>query len=258
MGRVDFFIAGVQKAGTTALDNYLRRHPSIQMARIKEVHFFDDEALNWSEPDFTRLHQAFDWTAPGKLRGEATPIYTYWPNALTRIRQYNPAAKLIMLLRHPSLRAHSHWRMEAKRGRDNLPFAEAVSAAGRARVTAAPSGAHRVFSYVERGYYAAQIRELLRLFPRRQLLFCRTDRLWNDQPAVLAQVQEFLGLERRGRTDRYYCAPVLTWSPDGIPATTRARLDAIFADDIRGTAELAGLDLGDWLNPNYREPMMPG
>ncbi|MCA0448534.1 MAG: sulfotransferase, partial [Proteobacteria bacterium] len=42
MGRVDFFIAGVQKGGTTALDHYLRDHPAIQMASVKEVHAFDD------------------------------------------------------------------------------------------------------------------------------------------------------------------------------------------------------------------------
>ena len=39
--RIDFIIAGVQKAGTTSLDAYLRQHPDICMAKKKEPHFFD-------------------------------------------------------------------------------------------------------------------------------------------------------------------------------------------------------------------------
>ena len=35
--RIDFIIAGVQKAGTTSLDAYLRQHPDICMARKTTV-----------------------------------------------------------------------------------------------------------------------------------------------------------------------------------------------------------------------------
>ena len=60
--QVDFFIIGVQKGGTTAIDSYLRHHPSVQMASVKEIHFFDDEQIDWSNPDYTRLHAQFDWS----------------------------------------------------------------------------------------------------------------------------------------------------------------------------------------------------
>ena len=43
--KVDFIVCGAQKAGTTALDAYLRAHPEIGMANWKEVHFFDFEKL---------------------------------------------------------------------------------------------------------------------------------------------------------------------------------------------------------------------
>lgn len=42
--KVDFLIVGAQKSGTSALDRYLREHGDIEMARRREVHFFDDEA----------------------------------------------------------------------------------------------------------------------------------------------------------------------------------------------------------------------
>lgn len=142
--RVEFFVAGVQKGGTTALDAMLRQHPEIAMAREKEVHFFDDESIDWSAPDYGRLHAAYD-AGERRLRGEATPIYTYWPNALERLRAYNPAAKIIVGLRHPAFRALSHWRMETARGVEAFSFSEAIRT-GRGRVAAAPNGVHREFS----------------------------------------------------------------------------------------------------------------
>lgn len=256
--RVQFFIAGVQKGGTTALDSILRDHPSIQMARVKEVHHFDDEAVDWSAPDHGRLHAAYDWAATGVVRGEATPITLYWPNALERLRRYNPRAKLLIGLRHPAFRAFSHWRMETKRGWDSLPFPQAVGPEGRQRVRDAPGGVHRVFSYVERGLYARQIEHLLTLFPRHQVLFFRTDRLWLEPGQVLDAVQDAVEVERRLAAPRRYVVPLDSSDLGPIPAEPRQMLDQVFATDIRRTAALSGLDLADWLRPDYREPMPTG
>ena len=256
--RVQFFIAGVQKGGTTALDSILREHPSIQMARDKEVHHFDDEAIDWSVPDHSRLHKAFDWDAAGVVRGEATPVTIYWPNALERLRRYHPRAKLIIGLRHPAFRAFSHWRMETTRGWDTLPFPQAVGTEGRQRVRDAPDGVHRVFSYVERGLYAGQVERLLTLFPRFQVLFFRTDRLWLEPGQVLGPVQDFIGVERRLAAPRRYVVPLDATDLGSIPAGSRLVLDQVFAADIRRTAALTGLDLADWLRPDYREPMPTG
>ena len=256
--RVQFFIAGVQKGGTTALDSILRQHPSIQMARDKEVHHFDDEAIDWSAPDHSRLHAAFDWAAAGVVRGEATPVTIYWPHALERLRRYNPRAKLLIGLRHPAFRAFSHWRMETKRGWDTLPFQQAVAPEGRQRVRDAPGGVHRVFSYVERGLYAGQVERLLTLFPRQQLLFFRTDRLWLEPGLVLDAVQDFIGVERRLAGQRRYVVPLDASDLGPMPAEQRAMLDQVFAEDIRRTAALSGLEHSDWLRPDYREPLPPG
>jgi hypothetical protein len=252
---IDFFVAGVQKAGTTALDRYLRGHPDIQMAKVKEVHYFDDETIDWSRPDYAVLHSEFSSESAHKLRGEATPIYTYWPSSLERIQRYNSAAKIIVGLRHPSFRAYSHWRMEAKRGLDTLPFREAIDWPARDRVAGGPYGVHRVFSYVERGFYSSQIDRLLQLFPRKQVMFYRTDQLWSNLDQVLEQVQSFLGVQSKLRVNRTYIVPEDTWKPEEIHPADRLVLDQLFAGDIQRTSERAGISLTDWLDPNYSEPM---
>lgn len=191
--RVEFIIIGVQKGGTTALFDYLSDDPGVALSRTKEVHFFDDETVDWAQPDYDRYHAKFDPDARG-LRGEATPIYIYWPNSLERIATYNPKARLILMLRDPVERAWSHWRMEYARGAETKPFAWCIRQ-GRARLLdAEPWGHHREFSYVERGYYGEQVERLYGLFPPEQVLVLKSDALKNDPGAALAEVNRFLGL----------------------------------------------------------------
>ena len=113
MPRVDFIIPGVQKAGTTALFDHLGDVPGIALSTVKEVHFFDDESIDWARPDY-RAYEAQFASVQGAVVGEATPIYLYWPNALERIAAYNPVMRLIVMLRDPVERAWSHWRKRTK------------------------------------------------------------------------------------------------------------------------------------------------
>lgn len=195
--KVNFIVAGVQKGGTTALYDYLAEMPDVAVSRLKETHFFDDESLDWARPDYARYHAQFD-DPDGRPCGEATPIYSYWPGALERIAAYNPAMRLILVLRDPVERAWSHWRMEYARGAEREAFAWCIRQ-GRMRLFEnrapnAPWGVHREFSYVERGFYAEQLERILALFPREQLLVLRAEALRADPAAALAGLRGFLGL----------------------------------------------------------------
>lgn len=253
--RVDFFVAGVQKGGTSALDKMLRGHPLVQMARRKEVHFFDDDTMDWSSPDYTRLHDYYDWSVPGVLRGEATPKYLYWPASMERLAAYHPGAKVIVCLRHPAHRAFSHWRMEVKRSAETLPFSGAIRA-GRLRVCDSPGGVHGVFSYVERGFYATQIRRLFALVPERQVHFLRTDHLYARPEAEIARLLRFLGLPDAPIATKDYVVPV---NSSGMAPMAQADLEylcALYAEEIAALQGLIPLDVQDWTDPAYREPMV--
>ncbi|THD58904.1 sulfotransferase domain-containing protein [Phenylobacterium sp.] len=239
--RVAFIIAGVQKGGTTALFDYLDEEPGLSLSRGKEVHFFDDAALDWAQPDYGAYHAAF---APfdGRPRGEATPAYLYWPGSLERIRAYNPAMKLIVMLRDPVERAWSHWKMEYARGAETEPFAWCVRQGRQRLFDAEPWGFHREFSYVERGFYGEQVAALLGLFPREQLLLLRASDLRRDPAAVLAEVRRFLGLPpgpapsareaNVGREMDYGSA---------LTAADVAHLRGVYARDAERLADLTGL-----------------
>src|SRR5947209_10359468 len=161
--RVGFLIAGVQKADTSSLFDILAQHSGIGPSRRKEVHYFDDESLDWLRPDYNRYHTWFE-RQPGKsIYGEATPIYVYWPTSLDRVREYNPSMKLVILFRDPVQRAYSHWCSERRKGREPRSFAHAIRE-GRARLSnpSTLDDAQRWHSYVERGWYAHQLSRALR------------------------------------------------------------------------------------------------
>lgn len=243
MTPIRFLIAGVQKCGTSALDAYLRRHPALEMATPKEAHFFDRESgMDWRAPDYGPLHAHY--AAEGRMRGEATPITLYWTPAHYRILGYNPDMRFILMFRDPAERAWSHWKMNRANGWETLPFSEAIRA-GRIRVLDedGPSGLSRRLSYVERGYYARQITELAKLFPRERMLFLNQQELGSAPDAALAKATAFLGIAplrpvtpERVNTSR--------WTEDeGLPNEDRAYLDRLYADDQAQFREMTGITL---------------
>lgn len=191
--RVNFLIAGVQKGGTTALFDYLGDYSDIALSDVKEVHFFDDEAQDWAAPDYAGYHAHFP-PPDGRPCGEATPILSYWPNALERAAAYNPALRMILILRDPVQRAWSHWRMEYARGVETHPFAWCIREGRQRLFQREPWGHDREVSYVERGFYAEQVSRLFALFPLEQTLILTAEALRADPGGVLGRVRAFLGL----------------------------------------------------------------
>ena len=113
-----FIIAGVQKAGTTALSAMLCTHPNISFSKKKEVHFFDSlKRYNLGISEY--LHNFHEWDASGKggslpVYGESTPFYVASRDACRRISETIPDVKLVVLLRNPVSRAYSEYQMKKR------------------------------------------------------------------------------------------------------------------------------------------------
>ena len=243
--RLRAVLGGVQKAGTTTLFRYLQAHPELAAPSRKETHYFDDETIEWSNPDYNHLKSFFTEPLGERLAFDATPIYLFWPPSLARIRAHNADIRLIFLFRDPIERAWSHWNMETRRDTENLSFASAIRQ-GRVRLKDSHplDYAWRAYSYVERGYYARQTRRLLSLFRREQVLFLSLSDLKRDRQSVLQRVATFLDI-----------APF-----PNLPAYHEHRIDAppmqrqdilylrrIFCKEINEFSQLSGLDVNDWL-----------
>lgn len=243
--KVSFLIGGTQKSGTTALDIYLRAHPSVLMAKRKEVHFFSDEVrFRGAQADYNAYHAMFDSEPSGKLLGEATPIYMYWYAAPRRVWEYNQAMKWILVLRNPIERAYSHWNMERSRGLESLPFFEAIKRE-KERCREALPEQHRVYSYTDRGFYTEQIRRIWHFFPVEQTLFLKSEELHNAPSDSLNKLSTFLGIEHHPLTTEQK-AHVGSYN-SAMSGAERACLRDIFEVEIRALEKLLGWNCGDWL-----------
>lgn len=246
--KVGFFIIGAQKCGTTALATFLREAHSIHLPAKKELHFFDDEAVDWSRPTLEAYHAHFDARRSGALWGEATPSYIYWPGALERIHAYNASARLIVILRDPVARAFSHWRMQRVRGVEPLPFAYAIRGGrGRLRRDGRLTIDGRRYSYVERGFYADQLERVYRLFDAENVCVLTTADLRRDHAGTLAKVGRFLGVSWPKLPPRSEIHTLAGEPLEQPRAEDVAYLRALYEPDARTLADRYGLRLEDEL-----------
>jgi hypothetical protein len=200
----DFLIAGVPKAGTTALHAALTRHPQLFLPAVKEPKFFlsDGPPGNSGGPGDAQTYQEHIWRredyeklfvpAPrGSRRGEATPFYLYDTAAHERMHRLIPNARIVLLLRDPVDRAHSNWTHLWTAGLE--PEADFLTAC-RLEAERKAAGWADFWHYVSLGRYGEQLQHLLRFYSREQILLLRYQDLRYAPAATLDRVCEFIGV----------------------------------------------------------------
>ena len=171
------------------------------MSSRKEVHLFDAPEYSeaWTPEQIDERYRPFFEHCPdARVRGEATPIYLYFPEIARELARYHPKLKLIVLLRDPVERAFSHYYMEKGRGWEHRALWWALLCEPfRLRLCKNPRAdrsAIRVGSYRARGLYSLQLRNHYRFFDREQVLILWNRDLREDHDAVLRRVFAFLGV----------------------------------------------------------------
>ncbi|HVT68703.1 MAG TPA: sulfotransferase [Trebonia sp.] len=204
MALPDFLVAGVPKAGTTALHAALSAHPGLYLSPIKEPKFFltdgppptrggPGDALTYREHVWQRdrYEALFDAAPAGTLRGEATPLYLYDDGAMRRIRALVPGARLIVVVRDPVERAHSNWTHLWSAGLEPVGDFVRACAEEERRIAA---GWASFWHYTGLGRYGEQLARAFTLFPREQVLVLRYRRLIDEPAATLDRICGFLGV----------------------------------------------------------------
>ena len=254
--KVDFAICGAQRAGTSGLYYYLNQHPEICMGRTQdgsdEPKFFDIDNLflflntQTYRVSYSKYHSTYFKPKPSeRLIGTNGAIYMYWQDSMRRIYHYNPKIKLVAILRNPVDRAYSHWNLERNRKNETLPFLDAIQNE-RERAKEALPYQHRVYSYLDRGFYVEQIRRIWRFFPKEQLLIIKTDDLRNDLLTTVNKVLTFLNIELFETMEQKIVNP----EPyqESIRKNEREYLLKIYEYEIKNLERILNWDCSDWLS----------
>ncbi len=302
----NFLVVGAAKSGTSSLDRYLGQHPDIYMPRKKEAHYFSvpdfpaafrgpgDEGMNKETiRDRERYEALFDGATGRRAVGESSVFYLYYPGTARRIWQWNPAMRVVMLLRNPVDRAYSAYMHLIRDGRETLSFEESLAKERERKA----DGFEPMWLYRELGLYHDQVKRYFDIFPREQVKVLLYDDFSRDTPGTVAEVFRFLCVDDRAAVDTetrhnesgvpksrmlfdFFAKshPIKEVLKPLIPETvrerlgnqakslllrrvamkpgTRAELTAFFADDIARLSELLDRDLSRWTH--RKEPVREG
>ena len=206
----NLFIVGQPKSGTTALHQFLGQHPEIYMSSIKEPHFFCSDFHLESDRAYGKKRfydfrsesaylQLFNKAKNVKVAGESSTNYLYSHVAAEKIYNFNPNAKIIIILREPAkflYSLHSHY---VKFTEENEPdFLTALSLESQRQEEKALSP--RVTSpsylyYSQRVQYHQQVKRYCDRFKPEQIKVIIFEEFKSDNKRVFREVLEFLGVE---------------------------------------------------------------
>lgn len=216
----NFFVVGAAKSGTTSLYEYMKMHPQIYMAPIKETHHFSTDIDNSKfRPNYARslnkdlskfletdmqegifhafvkerdqYDKLFKNVKDEKAIGEITNSYLYSEEAARNIFTRFPDAKVIMMLRNPIDRAFSHYLMDLRIGYETNDFMTAL----KKDMARDPKGWGISNLYVEIGMYAEQVKRFIEIFPERQRRIYLFDDFKKDAGTVVKDMFTFLGVD---------------------------------------------------------------
>lgn len=216
----NFFVVGAAKSGTTSLYEYMKMHPQIYMAPIKETHHFSTDIDNSKfRPNYARslnkdlskfletdmqegifhafvkerdqYNKLFKNVKDEKAIGEITNSYLYSQEAARNIFTRFPDAKVIMMLRNPIDRAFSHYLMDLRIGYETNDFMTAL----KKDMARDPKGWGISNLYVEIGMYAEQVKRFIEIFPERQRRIYLFDDFKKDAGTVVKDMFTFLGVD---------------------------------------------------------------
>jgi Sulfotransferase domain len=214
-----FIIIGAQKAGTTALYEYLSKHPSLKASRTKELDFFSCDELYSRGIDYYHSQFPRKSLSESNVTFEASPSYLASPTAASRIYKYNSSIKLLVILREPCSRAFSAWNMYRKYFEKDCDWFAKWMMRSDGQYRSKPVicrsqeslnnftlyikeelEANANFNYIEapvipQGLYHKHLTRYLEYFNRDQIHIITNDRMRSDIISELNHMENFLNIE---------------------------------------------------------------
>ncbi|MBL6657915.1 MAG: sulfotransferase [Flavobacteriales bacterium] len=192
MMKVNTFIVGAPKAGTTSLHFYLSKHAKVSMSTVKEPNFFSSKEVsslyyNSKSIESTKnYHNLF--AEDKKIMGEASVSYLFYEDVPKRIYDYNKNAKIIIMLRSPVERALSHYLMDCRLGFCNVSFEDIISNKEKYP---------KFFQqFIELGLYHAQLERYLSTFGKDKVKIIFYSDFKNNTAQVMEELVDFLEIEK--------------------------------------------------------------
>ena len=188
------FLIGAQKAATTSVYSWISQHPNIcgPMA-VKDYGFFTrDDFYNKGLSSLSSFYEEVYQNEEVIIQGSVH--YIFFEKALKRIKEFNPDAKFILLLRNPTDRAISAYKYAVKFNYEDLPIYEAFSMENE-RLIDDDIQVLSQLTYKHHGLYFKQIQNFLKFFKKEQLKIILYEDISNKPEQVVKDIFSFLRVD---------------------------------------------------------------
>lgn len=214
--KVNLFIVGAMKAGTTSFNQMLSMHPSIYYSPIKEPNYFVNKLPKtiYEPSRFFNIANYFESKFPESLHianidelahytklfslanekhtylAEGSTAYLHAQESAQKIYDYNPKAKIIIVLRDPLKRAFSHYKMDLGLGRTKKDFQTVLDE----NIKDFHENKLSNWSYLGMSLYAENIKKYKDFF-KENVLTVNFEDLIKNKDETLKSVFQFLNIE---------------------------------------------------------------
>lgn len=206
----NLFIVGQPKSGTTALHQFLGQHPEIFMSSIKEPHFFCSDFHLESDRTYGKQRffdfrnesaylQLFAKAEEAKIAGESSTNYLYSQVAAEKIHNFNPDAKIIIILREPAkflYSLHSHYVKFTEENESDFLTALALEPERKQeKSTSSRVTTPSYLYYSQRVQYYQQVKRYYDRFEASQIKVIIFEEFKSENERVYREILEFLGVD---------------------------------------------------------------
>jgi Sulfotransferase domain len=205
MVKPNLFIAGAPKCGTSSLYDYLRQHPQVFMSPRKEPQFFGSDLQRRQLNSYkflrneTEYLQLFDKVTNETVIGEASTTYFFSTKAAEDIKAFNPAARIIIMLRNPVEMIYSlYYQLLTQLVEDKPTFEEALAAEERRKQGLdIPKLAYMpdALAYRNIGHLTQHVRRYLDVFARDKVHIIIFDDFKADTARAVRETFDFLSID---------------------------------------------------------------
>ena len=206
----NLFIVGQPKSGTTALHQFLGQHPEIYMSSIKEPHFFCSDFHLESDRAYGKQRfydfrsesaylQLFNKAKNVKVAGESSTNYLYSQVAAEKIYNFNPDAKIIIILREPAkflYSLHSHYVKFTEENEPDFLTALALEDDRQQEKVVSPRVTSPSYLYYsQRVQYYQQVKRYCDRFDPKQIKVIIFEEFKSANDTIFREVLEFLEVD---------------------------------------------------------------
>ncbi|MFW6014453.1 MAG: sulfotransferase family protein [Candidatus Nanoarchaeia archaeon] len=206
MNKPNLFIVGAAKSGTTAMHEFLKEHPEVFMCEPKEPGYFakDFKTQPMSRKEYFKY---FKRAKNERIVGESSTGYLRSKVAPKLIKEFNPQAKIIIMLREPVNFLYSFHSQKVFNLHEPVKdFEKALSLEKQRRKgkylpkgTKSPS---KLF-YSEWAKFSEQVKNYYKYFNKEQVKIILYDDFKADPIKVYNEVLKFLGVSPFKPTVKY-------------------------------------------------------